>query len=91
MQGFEESSHEGSRGAIRAISPSLKPTKVILITMILYNSEKSILDIRPFCCSLFCHSSVVKYYSNDLTRVFLRCFRDPIRAPRFANRVPRIR
>ena len=38
----------------------LKLRKVILFIMILYNSEGSICDIRPFCHPLFCHSSVVK-------------------------------
>jgi len=42
----------------------LKPTKVTLITMILYTLENSIRDIRPFCRPLFCHSSVVKYTSS---------------------------
>jgi len=45
-----------------AISPS-KPMKVIWFTMILYNLESSIRDVRPFCHPLFCHSSVVKYTS----------------------------
>jgi len=42
-------------------SPPLKPTKVTLFTMILYSSENSIRDKRPFCRPLFCHthSSVV--------------------------------
>jgi len=39
----------------------LKPTKVTLFTMILYNSETNVGAIRPFCHPLFCHSSVVKY------------------------------
>jgi len=34
--------------------------------MILYNSENNIRDIRPFCCALFCHSSVVEYASTLL-------------------------
>jgi len=41
-------------------SPSLKPMKVTFFTMILYNSENSICDIRLFCHPLFCHSNVVK-------------------------------
>ena len=41
-------------------SPPLKPTKVTLLAMILYYSENSIRDTRPFCRPLFCHSSVVK-------------------------------
>jgi len=40
--------------------PPLKPTKVTLFTMILYNSENSICDIRPSCRPLFCHISAVK-------------------------------
>jgi len=48
-----------------AIAP-LNPTKVSLFTMILYNSENNIRDIRPFCRPLFCHSSVVKYTSSLL-------------------------
>jgi len=40
----------GSRG--RAIVPQ-KPTKVNLFTMILYNSENSICDIKPFSRPLF--------------------------------------
>jgi len=37
-----------SGGAFGAIVP-LKPTKVTLFTMISYNSEISIRDIRPIC------------------------------------------
>jgi len=48
-----------------AIAP-LKPTKVILLAMIVYNSENSIRDLRPFCHPLFCRSSVVKYTSSLL-------------------------
>jgi len=44
-------------------SPPLKPTKVTFFTMIFYNLENSIRDIRPFSRPLFCHSSVVKYTS----------------------------
>jgi len=47
-------------------SPSLKPTKVTLFTMIMYNSENSIRDMRPFCRQLFCHSTAVKYTSSHL-------------------------
>jgi len=46
--------------------PPLKPTKVTLFTMILYNSENSIRDIRPFCHPLFCRSSSAKYTSSLL-------------------------
>ena len=48
-----------------AIAP-LKLKKVTLFTFILCNSEHNIRDIRPFCCALFCHSSVVKYASTLL-------------------------
>ena len=41
----------------RLIAP-VKPTKVTFFTMILYNSENSIRDIRPFCSQLLCHSSL---------------------------------
>jgi len=37
----------------------LKPTKVILFTVILHSSENNIRDIRPFWRPLFCHSNVV--------------------------------
>jgi len=39
----------------------LKPAEVTLFTIILYNQEHNIRDIRPFCRSLLCHSIVVKY------------------------------
>jgi len=39
---------------------SLKPTKVTLFTLILYNFQKNIRDIRPFCRLLFCHSTAVR-------------------------------
>ena len=42
-------------------SPQKKPTNVTLFTMIFYNSENSVRDLRPFCRPLFCHSSVLKY------------------------------
>jgi len=35
--------------------------------MILYNSENSIRDVRPFCLLLFCHSRAVKWYLICLT------------------------
>jgi len=47
----------------RAIAP-LKPTTVTLFTIILYNSESSIFDIRPFYLPLILHTSVVKYTSS---------------------------
>ena len=57
----------GRQGRIQAgaISP-LKPIKVTLFTIIFYNAEKSIRDIRPFCCPSFCNSSVMKYTSSLL-------------------------
>jgi len=54
-------------GAIGAIAP-LKPKKATSFTMILYNSENSIRDIRPFCRPFFCHSSVVMYISSLLQK-----------------------
>jgi len=39
----------------------IKPTKITLFTLILYNSENNIRDVRSFCRPLFCHSCVVKY------------------------------
>ena len=44
----------------------LKPTKVTLLTMILYNSENSIRDIGPFWRPLFYQSGVLKYTSSLL-------------------------
>jgi len=55
-----------SRGAIGAIASLLKPTKVTFFTMIFYNSENSIRDMKHFCRPLFCHSSVLKYTSSLL-------------------------
>jgi len=54
----------GSKGG-GAIAP-LKPTEATSFTIILYNSENSTRDIRPFCLPSFCHSSVVKYTSSLL-------------------------
>jgi len=51
--------------AIGAIAPQ-KPTRVTFFTIILHNSETSIRDIRPFCCPLFCNSSVMKHTSSLL-------------------------
>jgi len=50
-------------------SPLLKLTKVTLFAMILYNSENSIRDIRPFRRPLFCRSSVVEVFNTSLTVV----------------------
>jgi len=47
-------------------SPTLKPTKVTFFTIILYNSENNIHDIRPFFRHLCYHTSVVKYTSSLL-------------------------
>jgi len=44
----------------------LKPTKVTSCTLIFYNLENGIRDMRPLCSPLFCHSSVVKYISSLL-------------------------
>ena len=52
-------------GRLGPSSPQ-KPIKVISFTMIFFNSENSIRDVRPFCCALFCHSSVVKHTSSLL-------------------------
>ena len=46
--------------------PPLNPAKATLFTIILYNSENNIRDIRPFCHQLFGHSIVVKYASSLL-------------------------
>jgi len=54
------------RGRLPPAMPSLQPTKVTLFTMIFYDAENSIRDVRPFCRSLFCHSSVVTYTSSLL-------------------------
>jgi len=53
------------RGAIGAIAPP-KTYKSNFFTMMFYNSENSICDIRPVCRPLFCHSKVVKYTSSAL-------------------------
>ena len=57
-----EADPRGTTGAI----PPVKPARVTVFTIILYNSENSIQDIRLFCRPLFCHSSVVKYTSSLL-------------------------
>ena len=44
----------------------LKSAKVTLFTMILYNSENNIRDIRPFCHPWFGHNIVVKCASSLL-------------------------
>jgi len=54
-----------SRGAFGVIG-SPKPAKVTLLTVILYNSENTIRDARPFCRPLFWQSIVVKYTSSVL-------------------------
>jgi len=62
LETFGDSTVQGriQWGAVGAIAP-LKPTKVTFFTMILFNSENNIRDVRPFCRPLFCHSRVVKY------------------------------
>jgi len=57
--------HQGriQRGGAIAL---LKPTKVALFTMIVYNSENNVHDYRPFCRPLFCHSSVCEVYFISL-------------------------
>ena len=52
----------GSRGrATVAIAPPPKSKKVTLFTILLYNLETNIRDMRPFYRPLFCHWSFVKY------------------------------
>jgi len=51
-------SRGGSRGGDCAIA-SLKTYESNFATMISYNSEKSIRDIRSFCRPLFCHRAEV--------------------------------
>jgi len=46
-------------GAIEAIATP-KTYELALYTMIVYNSENSIGNTKPFCHPLFCHRSVVK-------------------------------
>jgi len=43
----------------------LKLAKVSLFTVILYNSEISIRDLKPFCHLLFCHSRLL-FCHNDV-------------------------
>ena len=51
----------GSRGGgATGTIPPLKPAKVTLFAMILYNSENNIRDVGSFALPLFCQSSVVK-------------------------------
>jgi len=47
-------------------STLLKTTKVTLFTVILYNFEKRIRNLRQFSHPLFWHSNVVKYSSSPL-------------------------
>jgi len=49
-----------SQGRTRGLISPLKPPKVTLFTMILFNSKNSIRDERPFYRPLFCYSNVVK-------------------------------
>jgi len=57
---------DAGRGGRLGQSSPLKPTKLILVAMIFYNSENSTRDIRSFCRLLFCHSNVVKDTSSLL-------------------------
>jgi len=61
---FSEYSTGADRGG-GAIA-TLKPKKITSFTMILYNAENNIRNIRPLCCALFFHSCVVKYASTLL-------------------------
>jgi len=53
-------------GVISVITTPKTYGSNFLFTMILYNSENSIRDIRPFCHPLFSHSNFVKYTSSLL-------------------------
>jgi len=50
-------------------SPTLKPTKVTLSIMILYNSENSIRDMRSFCGSIVLSQQCREIYFISLTVV----------------------
>ena len=59
------------RGVKTEVNPggtiaSPKTYELALFTMIVYNSENSIHNTRPFCHPLICHRSVVKYTSSLL-------------------------
>jgi len=54
-----------SGGRIEAIAPP-KTYELTLFTMIVYNSENSIRNTRPFCHPLVCRRSVVKHTSSLL-------------------------
>jgi len=55
-----------NRGESKRGDRSPKPYELILFTTIVYDSENSICNTRPFCHPLFCHRSVVKYTSSLL-------------------------
>jgi len=62
MQRDSDTAHSGKQGQIQGGRlPPVKPKRVTFFTTILYNSEKSIRDIRTLCRLLFYHSSVVKH------------------------------
>jgi len=50
-----------NRGESRRGDRSPKTYELGLFTMIMYNSENSIRNTRPFCQLLFCYSSVVTW------------------------------
>jgi len=54
---------ESRRGRLGQ-SPPLKPKKVTLFSIILYNLENKIRDIKPLRRLLFCHNSFVKHISS---------------------------
>jgi len=56
------------RGAVEAIAPP-KTYELTLFAMIVYNSENSIRNTRPFFHPLFCHRSVGKYTSSLVRRL----------------------
>jgi len=64
--GFGLNMQRNNQGRIGGLATTtLKPTQLTFFTIILYNLENSVCDIRRFC-PLFCHSSVVKYTSSLL-------------------------
>jgi len=54
---------ESGGGSRKQLSPWLNLQKQRFFTMILFKSENSIRNIRPFCRPMFCHSSVVNLWS----------------------------
>jgi len=65
-RGVKIGAHPG--GAIEAIATP-KTYELTLFTMIVYNSENSIANTKPFCHPLFCHRNVVKWaYTSSLLK-----------------------